>query len=364
MSPEQQGSRTEQRPQDRPARLVVLESFPGRGPETNPYLLQLVDALGRHLDVRYFSWRTALTGRYDLFHVHWPERLLRSHRRSGRLVRKGLFVLLLLRLAVLRIPVVRTAHNETAHEGGGRFERIALRLFARRARMWIVLNRHTVLPVGVRRVLIPHGDYREWFASVSSTTPPVAGRALYFGLIRPYKGVDRLLEAFAAIPDPALSLHIAGKPSDAALEHRVRGLAAADPRVEALLTYVGDQALAREVSEASLVVLPYEEMHNSGAALLALSLNRPVLLPRSPVSVDLAAEVGSGWVQVYEGTLTADRLEQAIAESAHRPELPPALQGRDWATVAALHADAFTEVAGALSPLHNVGLDPDKAATR
>lgn len=69
--------------------------------------------------------------------------------------------------------------------------------------------------------------------------------------------------------------------------------------------YVDDPTLAREVSSAELVVLPYRDMHNSGTLLLALSLARPVLVPRTPNNVAVAAEVGPGWIFMYDGELDA-----------------------------------------------------------
>ncbi len=69
------------------------------------------------------------------------------------------------------------------------------------------------------------------------------------------------------------------------------------------------------------MVLPYREMHNSGAALTALSLNRPVLVPDNEVNRELAEEVGPGWVFRYDGELTGRHLLDALA--AHRAR-PPA----------------------------------------
>ena len=56
---------------------------------------------------------------------------------------------------------------------------------------------------------------------------------------------------------------------------------ARDPRITAVLRYVTDAELVDEVGRAELVILPYHEMHNSGAILVAMSLGRPVLAPRT-----------------------------------------------------------------------------------
>ena len=93
-------------------------------------------------------------------------------------------------------------------------------------------------------------------------------------------------------------------------------------------------------------MLPYRHMHNSGAALAALSLSRPVLVPRNEVNTDLAAEVGDGWVYQYDDDLDADdlrRFDDALAAS-RAPS--PDLGARDWGTVGEQHARAYRDALG------------------
>ena len=56
------------------------------------------------------------------------------------------------------------------------------------------------------------------------------------------------------------------------------------------------------------------------AALLALSLDRPVLVPANPVNDRLAEEVGPVWVQRYAGALTAEVLTSALAAVRSGPD--------------------------------------------
>jgi beta-1,4-mannosyltransferase len=123
-------------------------------------------------------------------------------------------------------------------------------------------------------------------------------------------------------------------------------VAAADPRVEARLELVPDHELAREVRRAELVVLPYLQMHNSGAALLALSLDRPVLVPRSEATDALAREVGEGWVIMFDGALQRGDLLRALAAARLVRErgVPPQLDDRDWDLVGVRHAEAYRRI--------------------
>jgi beta-1,4-mannosyltransferase len=178
----------------------------------------------------------------------------------------------------------------------------------------------------------------------------VPGRLLYFGLIRPYKGVERLLATFRELADGELSLHVVGRPATPQLGSLIEAACARDPRATARLDYVDDAALAREVGESELVVLPYQDMHNSGALLLALSLGRPVLVPRSAVTSALAAEVGSDWVRTYpadEGAdrgadLTPDDVREALKAVRERAVTSrPDLSRRRWPRIAREHAEVY-----------------------
>jgi beta-1,4-mannosyltransferase len=324
------------------ARLTVLESVKRPTSRTNPYVIQLVQSLSGSLDVHYFSWARALFGHYDVFHVHWPEVMLRREGRPQRWAAMARFLLLMLRLTVQRrIVVVRTLHNLGVHESGGHLERALLAWCDRRTDHWIGLNEQSRAPRDGDLTVILHGDYRKWFERYPIPAG-IPGRFVYFGLIRAYKGVDALLAAFASTADPALRLRIVGRPVSARFGELVDGACRADDRISAVLDYVDDEALANEIGRAELVVLPYQDMHNSGALLLALSLGRPALVPRTPVTVALAQEVGPEWVRTYAGPLTGTVLTASVAATgtATAPGGPD-LSRRGWPLIAAQHVELF-----------------------
>ncbi|WP_460624061.1 glycosyltransferase family protein [Kineococcus endophyticus] len=338
-----------------PRRPVVLQSFRTPRPTSNPYLTAFLGSLpaggGSGVDVRTFSWREALLGNHDVLHVHWPELLLRSRRRSGRALRALGTGLLLARVRARRTPVVRTVHNPSPHEDGGPVERFLLRRLDAATTLTVHLTTRTVGAVCPRStaVVVPHGDYRAHHRDAPRAAP-VPGRLVHPGLLRPYKGVEALLTAFAGVPGEA-SLHVLGPAPDADLAGRVRRAAAADPRVRLDLRHVGDDELVLAVTAAELVVLPYAPRGGSGAQLLALSLDRPVLLPAGPAAADLAAEVGPGWVHVYEGDLSAGDLAAALAavragvRTGARAERPD-LSARDWDVLGRAHAELYHRAAG------------------
>lgn len=311
---------------------------------TNPYLLQLVQSLRPLVDVRCFSWRVALGGRYDVLHIHWPEVLLRGSTFPRTWAKRFLFALLLLRLRLSRIAIVRTLHNVDPHETGPWAERILLAACDRQTALWIRLNPTTRPPIADRPIsTILHGDYREWFAR-HPRPASVPGRLLSFGLLREYKGVDLLADVFGDVTAPGSTLHVAGSPASPEFADQLRTIAARDRRITLALGYVSDADLAHEVGEAELVVLPYREMHNSGAILLALSLARPVLVPSTPVTEMLREEVGDCWVHTYEGTISDLAIRAACAEVRnHSAMVLPDLTLRNWPDIARQHREAYVD---------------------
>lgn len=327
-----------------PKPVVVLESTnPPDG--TTRYIDQVVTDAGGRFEFRYVTPRTLLRGGYDVFHVHWPEVLVRSPRRPVAVARCLLLIAFLVRLRITRVPVVRTVHNLGAHEPGSRLEAFALRFLDRSTSYWVTINPVTQRPAGSDGVHIPHGHYRDRFAG-HPRAAVVPGRLLYAGLIRPYKGVEQLIDVVGDLA-AGHSLRIVGNPTPE-LRAVVERATAADARITSRLEFVPDAELVAEMSAAELVCLPYSELHNSGILLVALSLDRPVLVPDTETTRQLAAEVGDGWVHRFTGALTPDDVVATLARlRANPPVGRPQLDGRDWPRVAAAYGDAFLAALGA-----------------
>ena len=324
--------------------LRVIESVSELKPTTNPYITQLIEALRRRDDteVVLFDFRTAILGRYDAFHVHWPEVTFGGAKPAGRLVRRLLTELLMLRLAVTRTPIVRTWHNTERPEGLSRWDYRLLDLFDRRTRAVVRLNDVTVPSLDVPVHTVPLGHYREWFREHPQAVA-VPGRVAYVGLIRRYKGVESLIEAFRSVTTPGATLAVSGRPSNEELAATLRSLADGDDRVRLRLEFLDDADFVTEVTAASLVVLPFVHMHNSSTVLAALSLERPVLVPDNEVNRLLSEEVGDGWVHTYSGELDAADIDRALAASP--PAAAPRFVLRDWDDSARLHREAFASAA-------------------
>lgn len=325
--------------------LVVLQSFPVPRPTTNPYLVML----GEHLEeiddvaVLNFSWRHAIFGHYDVYHSHWPEILVGANGPLKALMKQLFVAIFLTRLRLTRTPIVRTLHNIYRPDGMSRRQNYLLDAIDRRTSLFIRLNPTTVVLAGKPAVTIPHGDYKQWLSSYP-TSEAISGRFGFVGLIRRYKGVERLLESFTKIDEAntEISLQIGGNPSTDEIAQVVRELALRDERVSMELHFLTDAKMVEIVTSSELVVLPYHFMHNSGGLLMALSLARPVLVPDNEVNRCIAKEVGPGWVHFFSGELATEDLLAALEESRRqRRGAEPDLSRRSWESTGIQHVQAY-----------------------
>jgi glycosyltransferase involved in cell wall biosynthesis len=169
--------------------------------------------------------------------------------------------------------------------------------------------------------------------------------AAFVGQIRPYKNVRALITEFQQLPDADVILLIAGSPLDSRMSGELCDAARDDPRVRLDLRFLSDAEIQLYVSAADMVVLPYREVFNSGSAVLALSLDRPILIPNAVSFAELQTSVGEEWVSMYDGKLTAARLEQAFrwATSSGRAATAP-LATMDWDRIADATVEAYTSI--------------------
>jgi glycosyltransferase involved in cell wall biosynthesis len=125
--------------------------------------------------------------------------------------------------------------------------------------------------------VIPHGAFDHLAAAAAEAEHPPPFQTekpvvLCFGLMRPYKGIDVLLEAWRGIEDA--ELWVAGMPRMDIAPLR----AAAPPGVRFVPRFIGDGELPAYFRRADLVVLPYREIDQSGVLFTALAFGRPLLL--------------------------------------------------------------------------------------
>ncbi len=241
-------------------------------------------------------------------------------------------------------PQVLTMHNVIRRGRSGR--RLAERMDAT-----IVHTRHgaELLGGGPRVHVIPHGAFEHLTRqSGELPLPPelaaVQGPVvLCFGVVRPYKGVDVLVDAFRSVQ--GAELWVVGRPlgvSTAALD--------APPNVRFVPRYVSDAELPAYFRRADLLVLPHRAVDVSGVLFAGLAFGKPMVLSDVGGFREVVEEHGAGRLVAPGdpgalrdaiGELLADRPErERLAERARAAAAGP----YSWDSVAQRTLAVYEEV--------------------
>ena len=241
-------------------------------------------------------------------------------------------------------PLVLTAHDVLPREPA-RGQLAAQRRLYRRMDAVVAHSEHgrrrLTVELGVepaRVHVIPHGVLRPWAgrpaqplpAELRDTEAPVV---MFFGLLRPYKGLDVLLEAWREVD--GAELWIVGAP-----RMDISALAAGAPRgVRWLTRFVSDGELLALMRRASLVVLPYREIEQSGVAFAALGAGAPLLLSDVGGFPEIAATGAARTFAAGDPLALREAIQELLSSPAALVELAARggiAAGRDysWARIA------------------------------
>jgi glycosyltransferase involved in cell wall biosynthesis len=177
--------------------------------------------------------------------------------------------------------------------------------------------------------VMPHGPYHHVATSkaVRADAPPDDSpfRLLYFGLIRPYKGVEDLVAAFSMLDrDQASQFHlsIVGETWEGwtVPDQAIARSPHAD-LIERVDRYISDEELAGYVARADAIVLPYHRSSMSGPLHVALTAGLPVVVTAVGGLVEA--------VRDYAGTVLVPPKDPAALRDALLKL--PARQGKRYA---------------------------------
>lgn len=217
------------------------------------------------------------------------------------------------RLRKRGVPVAFLCHNLFDHDSGMLKRRIS-RVFLSQADAFLT---HSNEHAARLHSLFPGKSVHMHPLPTDGTYPtpahvlPRRGRLelLFFGFIRPYKGLEVLLDALALLADRDVYLTVGGEPWCAPEEIEQRVRASGAPNVELHLQYVDAVAAADFFARADLVVLPYRAASGSAVAAMAFHYDKPVLATRVGGFPDAIDEGCTGFlVEPDSAKQLADRI--------------------------------------------------------
>jgi beta-1,4-mannosyltransferase len=232
----------------------------------------------------------------QVLHLHWTGPYVKG---TTRPVFLGYMAKFLADLAAVRMAgcrIVWTLHNLVPHEA--RFPRleIAARKAICRVASRVIVHGEAGREEAQRRFAcpaerisaIPHGHYRNVYGG--SLAPSVARErlgletfprvALFFGFLRPYKGLELLFRAWRRLDARDAVLVVAGQSLDPMYTRNLKRLTEGSPRIRLVDRFIADCEVPAFLSAADFVVLPFDRVQTSGSVVLAMSYGRPIVAPR------------------------------------------------------------------------------------
>ena len=206
------------------------------------------------------------------------------------------------RRLVARMDAV-VAHSE---HGAGRL----------RGELGVPADRVHVIPHGAFDYLTRQPGERPLPDELAAVKGPVV---LFFGLLRPYKGLDVLLEAFREIE--GAELWVVGMPRMPLEPLREAAARAASP-VRFVDRFVTDPEIPAYFRRADLVVLPYREIDQSGVLYTALAFGKPMVLSEVGGFPELAEQHGAArLVPPGDASALRNAIDQLLRDEPARREL-------------------------------------------
>lgn len=298
----------------------------------NPYqklLYASIDRLGvscRGLAGRDFTlkWLHENKNTVRFLHFHWLFGIY-DPGNSGLDLRKTRGFLFKITVAkLLGYKILWTVHNLISHEPSHlKLEILVRKAVARLADHVIVHCNyardliHKEWGIGPGKItVIPHGSYIGYYPNDISRNEARQRLGLseddfiflFFGMIRNYKGMKQLLESFGEVNsiNPKTRLVMAGKPFNDTIRSELEAMARSK-RISTFLGYIPDEEVQLFFNAADVVVLPYQNILTSGAAILALSFGKPLIVPNKGCIPELINDE-NGFLYHHDRELTETML--------------------------------------------------------
>ncbi len=208
--------------------------------------------------------------------------------------------------------------------------------------------------------VIPHGPLFPPQASADAqaarcrlSLPVDACLVLCQGIIKPYKGISFLLDAWDELPEgPPAVLLLAGTGEEEelrAIGNRVATMRRPD-RVRCDFRFVSEQALSDYYDAADILVYPYKEVTTSGALLTGLARGKAIVATKCPAFMELLSLDESAWLVDYgeTGQLTG-ALAELIRDAGRRERLARGAEAarkaiHSWEVIAQKTRDCYEAV--------------------
>lgn len=313
--------------------------------ENNPYQKQLIKSL-LDLDIQVdgskpssFFLLSAIRSKVDVVHLHWLHSYFVKSSFIKSFVSAFIFILELLILKLLGVKIVWTVHNLKNHEN----KYLMLDYFCTSVVIKIshallahcevakkeIIKLYNLENCDEKIFVVPHGNY---IGCYPNTVTQIDAKQklnlesskivfLFFGLIRPYKGVLELIDAFNQLNVNEAHLLIVGKIWNNSFEEKtlIEQKVVDCHNIQFIPGFVQNDTIQLYLNASDVVVFPYRDILTSGAVMLATSFGRACIAPKIGCIPEVLDDVGSFLYDPSQSTGLFKSMEAAIRQ---RRELP------------------------------------------
>lgn len=186
-----------------------------------------------------YSHKKALFEKFDIIHFHWPDGYINQKHILKALQRSLVLSIILFIIKLRGSKVVWTVHNVLPHDAfHPRYSTLFMRWFAQQCDGFIFMSEeskatffsHYNCNDNIHYAIIPHGHYRSSYpapipqenAKQLLGLPQAKKVLLFFGMIKPYKNIDLLIELFNRAHLTDYVLVVAGNTDSPELKQRLK----------------------------------------------------------------------------------------------------------------------------------------------
>jgi beta-1,4-mannosyltransferase len=270
----------------------------------NPYQFLMMKGLAANKNVtvshgvrgKFFAILKSALSRPDYIHLDWLHQYYLRRTAWMTWLNFPLFCMeILIVRYLLGVKLVWTLHNIMPHDRPTSGPYLWSRRFFAMHCDWVrvfsessVLKANEILRIKKSKlIIVPMGDYIDYY---ENNTNSHYARAqlnlsnddfviLFFGIIRPYKGIDSLIESFKKYKKVNWKLIIAGMSNLPNYERNLRDQIGSDSDILFHSRMIKTERVQDYLNAADVVALPFKMIENSSSAVLAMGFSKPVIAP-------------------------------------------------------------------------------------
>jgi glycosyltransferase involved in cell wall biosynthesis len=202
-----------------------------------------------------------------------------------------------------------------------------------------------------KMIAVPHGNYLPLYPPEKTPSKFEARRELglprddrillYFGMIRPYKQVPRLLDIWNEVDPENAHLMIAGNPKYDDLAEAIKTRASRRDDVTTDLRYIPENEVPTYFAACDVAVFPYKDIFSSGSVVLAMSMGRAFVAPATGAIPSLDPGKNIVYDSLHTGIKASLNIGTAELNRAGRINIQIARFNLSWESICTSFASLY-----------------------